>query len=58
MGFTNSVAPNFFAQASFPGLMSIAMMWDAPTSAEVVITPRPMAPHPKTATVDPSDVQH
>ena len=31
------------------------MIRDAPTRAEVAITPRPMAPTPKTATEEPSE---
>ena len=54
VGFTNSVAPKRLAHASLPGFVSIAMTRDAPTSAEVETTPRPIAPHPKTATVEPS----
>ena len=50
-GLTKSVAPIFFAQASLPGLVSTAIMRDALTSADVAMTPRPMAPQPKTATV-------
>ena len=50
-GLTKSVAPIFFAHASLPGLVSTAMMRDALTSADVAMTPRPMAPQPKTATV-------
>jgi len=50
-----SVAPNFFAHDSLPGLVSMAIIRLAPTRADVLITPRPIAPHPKTATEDPSD---
>lgn len=50
-GFTKSVAPIFFAHASLPGLVSTAMMREALTCADVAITPKPMAPQPKTATV-------
>ena len=32
----------------------MAMIREAPTTAAVEITPRPMAPHPKTATLEPS----
>ena len=49
-----SVAPNFFAQASLPGFVSTAMMRDALIRFEVCITPRPMAPQPKTPTVEPA----
>ena len=42
------------AHDSLPGLVSMAMILDAPTRAAVEMTPRPIAPHPKTATVEPS----
>lgn len=54
MGFTNSVAPILMAHSFFPGLVSTAMTREAPTTAAVEMTPRPMAPHPKTATLEPS----
>lgn len=47
-----SVAPNFLAQASLPGFVSTAIMRDALIKLEVWITPRPMAPQPKTQTVE------
>lgn len=54
-GLTNSVAPNLRAHDSLPGLVSTAMMRDAPTRADVAMTPRPIAPQPKTATLEPSE---
>lgn len=53
-GLTNSVAPNLRAHSSLLGLVSTAMTRDALTSEEVAMTPRPMAPQPKTATVEPA----
>jgi hypothetical protein len=50
----NSVAPNFSAQDFFAGLVSIAMMREAPTRREVSMQPSPIQPHPKTATVESS----
>ena len=46
------------AQSLFPELTSMAMMREAPTLAAVDITPRPMAPHPKTAALEPSASAH
>lgn len=54
-GFTNSVAPNLRAHSSLLGLVSTAMTRDALTREEVATTPRPMAPQPKTATVEFSE---
>lgn len=55
VGLMNSVAPIFFAQPSLLGLVSMAIIRDAPTVDEVEITPSPMAPQPKTATLEPSE---
>lgn len=54
VGLMKSVAPNFLAQDSLFGLVSIAMMRLALTKAAVLMTPRPIAPQPKTATLEPA----
>lgn len=50
VGLTNSVAPNLDAHDSLRGLVSMAMIREAPTCWAALMSPRPMHPHPKTAT--------
>ena len=54
LGLTQSVAPHALAAANLSGLVSTAMMRDAPTSTAASMQARPTAPRPNTATVLPA----
>merc|ERR1719494_1493637 len=54
LGLKPSVAPNFIAIGNLSGLMSTAMILDAPAFLHPIMTAKPTHPTPHTAQIDPS----
>ncbi len=53
LGFTNSVAPKVLAISDLSGLMSTAMILEAPAALHPMTAASPTAPKPNTAHVEP-----